>query len=354
MAGAAAIPSRLLDLVTKQLAGTGADAETLELDLSAEDFAFIFQDIVRRSPTLAYVTVEAAFTCSKMRSDGFGGMATLITADDVLSQSTTGLLEQWLADAFEAGFVMKEAEGFGVVGHVEIVCHCAPFVQYAGDAIAGHGVLHGEGLALKDFQPDAVVGSGSHGVFEGPVEGDAEGIPVVVPFARHAIAGGMEPGFEFEGFFGAVAGVRLLHHVFDGKRHERVVPEAPVHLDTHRVQIGLAPVYDLVTTTAYLPRDAMALTLEGTTRWPDAPRLLQLGQARAGLAKKDVEGIFEATAEALSETSGEVERYFRSSSFAHVGARMGAAWGEGIRESLGLIKGSAWMGGTATERGKKG
>jgi serine/threonine-protein kinase HipA len=115
----------------------------------------------------------------------------------------------------------------------------------------------------------------------------------------------------------------------------------------------LAPVYDLVTTTAYLPRDAMALTLEGTTRWPDAPRLLQLGQARARLAKKDVEGIFEATAEALSETSGEVERYFRSSSFGHVGARISAAWEEGIRESLGLIKGSTRIGGTATERRRK-
>ena len=38
----------------------------------------------------------------------------------------------------------------------------------------------------------------------------------------------------------------------------------------------LAPVYDLVTTTAYLPQDAMALTLNGTTRWPDARRLIEL------------------------------------------------------------------------------
>ena len=32
----------------------------------------------------------------------------------------------------------------------------------------------------------------------------------------------------------------------------------------------LAPVYDLVTTTVYLPRDSMALTLNGSTRWPSA------------------------------------------------------------------------------------
>ena len=42
----------------------------------------------------------AAFTCSKMRPDGFGGMATLITAKEIISESTNGLLEKWLADAF--------------------------------------------------------------------------------------------------------------------------------------------------------------------------------------------------------------------------------------------------------------
>jgi serine/threonine-protein kinase HipA len=30
----------------------------------------------------------------------------------------------------------------------------------------------------------------------------------------------------------------------------------------------LAPVYDLVTTSVYLPKDSLALTLNGTTRWP--------------------------------------------------------------------------------------
>src|SRR5271155_355930 len=32
----------------------------------------------------------------------------------------------------------------------------------------------------------------------------------------------------------------------------------------------LAPIYDLVTTAVYLPQDSMALTLNGTTRWPSA------------------------------------------------------------------------------------
>ena len=72
----------------------------------------------------------------------------------------------------------------------------------------------------------------------------------------------------------------------------------------------LAPVYDLVTTTAYLPQDAMALTLNGTTRWPDVRKLIELGQVRANLSKKDIDGILEATADALSGTLGQDEAIF--------------------------------------------
>lgn len=115
----------------------------------------------------------------------------------------------------------------------------------------------------------------------------------------------------------------------------------------------LAPVYDLVTTTAYLPRDAMALTLEGSTRWPDARRLMQLGQTRAGLSKKDVEGIFEATAGALSETAGDMERYFEKSEFADIGERISAAWKEGIRDTLGFAKGGVQTAMPAKERGQR-
>jgi len=96
----------------------------------------------------------------------------------------------------------------------------------------------------------------------------------------------------------------------------------------------LAPVYDLVTTTAYLPADAMALTLDGSTRWPDRRKLTQLGQLRAGLSKHDIDAILEATADALSETRGAMKRYFQSSGFPEIGKRIEAAWEQGIRETL--------------------
>jgi hypothetical protein len=59
----------------------------------------IFQDIVRRSASLRYVTATSAFTCSKMRPDGFGGMAVLITATAIMGKSTSAIIEDFLAEA---------------------------------------------------------------------------------------------------------------------------------------------------------------------------------------------------------------------------------------------------------------
>ena len=94
------VPSRLRDLVAKKIEDVPSGEETFDLDLSVEGYEFILQDIVRRSATLTHVSLATAFTCSKMRTDGFGGMVTLITPDEILSESTDGLLERWLANAF--------------------------------------------------------------------------------------------------------------------------------------------------------------------------------------------------------------------------------------------------------------
>ena len=70
----------------------------IEIDFSGTSWEFIFQDIVRRSSTLRYVTAVTSFTCSKMRPDGFGGMAVLITADAIVGKSTNDILEDFIAE----------------------------------------------------------------------------------------------------------------------------------------------------------------------------------------------------------------------------------------------------------------
>lgn len=76
-----------------------ADGDEVELDMSGPGWEFLVQDIVKRSATIPYVIVKSAFTCSKMRPDGFGGSAMLITADEVMAKSTYDLIEEFEAKA---------------------------------------------------------------------------------------------------------------------------------------------------------------------------------------------------------------------------------------------------------------
>ena len=96
----AAGDSTAASFVTEQLARVPADNAEIELDLSGTSWEFIFQDIVRRSATLRYVTAVSAFTCSRMRPDGFGGMAVLITPSAVIGKSTSDIVEDFLNEAF--------------------------------------------------------------------------------------------------------------------------------------------------------------------------------------------------------------------------------------------------------------
>lgn len=96
----------------------------------------------------------------------------------------------------------------------------------------------------------------------------------------------------------------------------------------------IAPVYDLVTTRAYLPNDQMALTLNGSTAWPDRKRLIELGRMRADLSEKRVAQIISETADAIASVRPKLRKYFKGGK-AEIGPRILKAWDEGISESLG-------------------
>lgn len=85
--------------VTEKLAPSGPDAVEIDLGLAATFWRFFLQDVVRCSQTLAYIGVVAAFTCSRMRADGFGGRAMVITADAIRGKSTNDLIEEFLSEA---------------------------------------------------------------------------------------------------------------------------------------------------------------------------------------------------------------------------------------------------------------
>ena len=85
--------------VIEQLEHVPADNVEIELDVSDMVWKSILQDIVRRSKSLRYVTAVSSFTASKMRPDGFGGMAVLITRKAIVGKSTNDIIEDFLAEA---------------------------------------------------------------------------------------------------------------------------------------------------------------------------------------------------------------------------------------------------------------
>jgi serine/threonine-protein kinase HipA len=97
----------------------------------------------------------------------------------------------------------------------------------------------------------------------------------------------------------------------------------------------LAPVYDLVTTSVYLPKDSMALTLNGTTKWASAKELQRLGETRMGASPARVRKILERIDAAIADTSQELRAYIKShQEFEEIGNRMLHDWEQGAALSL--------------------
>jgi serine/threonine-protein kinase HipA len=99
----------------------------------------------------------------------------------------------------------------------------------------------------------------------------------------------------------------------------------------------LAPVYDLVTTSVYLPNDSMALTLNGTTRWASAKELQRLGETRLGATPARVRAILQRIESAMAQTSEGLRAYIKGHpEFEDTGGRMLQEWEQGAALSLRL------------------
>jgi serine/threonine-protein kinase HipA len=97
----------------------------------------------------------------------------------------------------------------------------------------------------------------------------------------------------------------------------------------------LAPVYDLVTTAVYLPKDALALSLNGTTRWPTAKELQRLGETRVGLSPARTREILERIADGVSSVSKKLRTYLKTDKdFEEIGKAMLEEWRRGVDHSL--------------------
>ena len=95
--------------------------------------------------------------------------------------------------------------------------------------------------------------------------------------------------------------------------------------------VRLAPIYDLVTTTAYKSADVLALTLGGTKRWPKARALLSFARTHCNLTEVRTRMLLEEVVQGVLAASDEATRYMHAHApYRELGAVMLAQWRKGL------------------------
>jgi serine/threonine-protein kinase HipA len=95
--------------------------------------------------------------------------------------------------------------------------------------------------------------------------------------------------------------------------------------------VRLAPVYDVVTTVAYIPKDVPALALAGTKKWWTRKILEQFAVSHLALPIGKIGHIIDAASEAVVGTRKTLSEYTDyHPEFREIGIRMLSAWETGL------------------------
>jgi serine/threonine-protein kinase HipA len=95
--------------------------------------------------------------------------------------------------------------------------------------------------------------------------------------------------------------------------------------------VSLAPAFDVITTTAYLRDDSLALTMDGTKRWPDAKRLERFGIRRCQLSAANAKTIIAEVRDAVARVGEELDNFEELDPTAlDTAEKMRTAWNEGV------------------------
>ena len=101
-------------------------------------------------------------------------------------------------------------------------------------------------------------------------------------------------------------------------------------------EVRLAPAYDIISSTPYLAKDTLALTLGGTKRWPNAKRLAQFGVQFCGMTPAEARDAIKRAAEGVSETRKELVARLGDAGGKEAGAALQTmllAWDAGLKEA---------------------
>ena len=120
--------------------------------------------------------------------------------------------------------------------------------------------------------------------------------------------------------------------------------------------VRLAPAYDVVSTTAYQPRDVLALTLNESKSFPDRETLVSFGRTACGLAPRDITVAIEAVSRGVTAAIAEIgEARRESKDFAAAGEKLETIFERGLRRLAPLIskKTRAGVHGAGPRRGQR-
>lgn len=105
--------------------------------------------------------------------------------------------------------------------------------------------------------------------------------------------------------------------------------------DNTESTVRLAPIYDLVTTTAYNPLDILALTIGGTKRWPKAKALVAFARTHCNMTDGRARELLKEVGQGVLCAVKEVTLYMHNNeSFRDVGAVMINEWNKGLNLSI--------------------
>ncbi len=98
-------------------------------------------------------------------------------------------------------------------------------------------------------------------------------------------------------------------------------------------KVSIAPVYDVVTTTAYIKHDVPALSLAGSKKWWPRKMLKQFAAAYLSMPNSEINETIARLAEAVMETRQLIPGYIADHpEFRDVGERMMSIWQEGVQD----------------------
>ncbi|MBK7899683.1 MAG: type II toxin-antitoxin system HipA family toxin [Azonexus sp.] len=130
--------------------------------------------------------------------------------------------------------------------------------------------------------------------------------------------------------FGTVA---LCSAIGNGDAH---LKNFAVLYDAPGVNVRLAPVYDMLSTRPYLPRDGLALELDGSKAFPSRRQLMGFARQSCGLAKPVAEGILARVGQGVLAALAEMQGYaVQHPDFAKSADRLSQVFREGLAR-LGL------------------